>query len=33
MRGVKPEWRLDKGTVFSVFAAVLYFFHEVTGTI
>jgi hypothetical protein len=27
------EWRLDKGAVLSVFAAVLHFFHEVTGTI
>jgi hypothetical protein len=33
IKGVKPEWRLDKGTFFSVFAAVLHFFHEVTWTI
>jgi hypothetical protein len=30
---IKPEWRLDKGTFFSVFAAVLHFFHEVTWAI
>jgi hypothetical protein len=28
--GVKPEWRLVKGTIFSVFAAVQHFSHHVT---
>jgi hypothetical protein len=28
-KGVKPEWRLDKVTIFAVFTAVLEFFHQV----
>ncbi len=27
-KGVRPEWRLDKVSIFAVFAAVLKFFHQ-----